>query len=135
MKFLFTLLFIFTLTILSVSFGALDESATDLAAPDKRALMAQGQIMSVRVVPADKSAKLFVLGKKALDYKAGLKPKVLQVTAFNSGEEEELHLTPEGDYYTINNPQIKKPYSLRVRTQLDKQEEKFEIKVPTTTIP
>lgn len=135
MKILFTLLFIFTLTLLSVSFGALDESATDLAARDKRALMAQGQLMSVQVVPAEKSAKLYVLGKKTLETKPAIKPQILQVTAFNAGEEEELPVKPEGDYYTVKNPKIKQPYSLRVRTQLDKQVEKFEIKVPRTTVP
>lgn len=130
MKFLMTIFFIFTLTVVSLSWG-LNENAQDLAAPDKRALMAQGQLVSVRVVPAEKSAKLYVVGKKV----AQTKPKVLQVTAFNKDQEEELHMTPQGEYYTVNNPKLKKPYSLRVRTQLDKDEEKFEIKVPQSSPP
>lgn len=134
MKFFATILFIFLLTVVSLSWG-LDNTAQDLAAPDKRALMAQGQLMSVRVVPADKTAKLYILGKKVVQTGPKIRPRILQVTAFNQDQEEELHLTPEGDYYTVSNPKLSKPYSLRVRAQLAHEEEKFEISVPKTDIP
>ena len=135
MKFFWTLPFIFIMTYINLSWGDLDTNAVDMAAPDKRALMAQGQLMSVKVVPADKSAKLYILGKKAAESKPSIRPKLLQVTAFNKDEEEELHLTPEGEYYTVSNPKLKRPYSLRVRAKVEEKEEKFEIKVPQNTVP
>lgn len=159
MKFVVIFLFIFTLTFLSLSWGlnanthstnthsthtlntlALNalglntqkKSIQDPAAPDKRALMAQGQLMSVQVVPMDKTAKLYLLGNKMGESKTVSKPKLLQVVAFNQNQEEELLLTPEGHYYSINHPKLSKPYSLRVRAQLNQKEEKFEINVPNT---
>lgn len=100
--------------------------------PDYRPLMIQGQIASVRVVPGDKSLKLFILGKKALEAKSKseLRPEILKVTAFSDNNQEELKLTPEGDYYTVTPPKWQNPYSLRIETRLQEQMEKLEVKIP-----
>ncbi len=126
MKFLF--LFASLLTSLYLCQSLAFDQSYDPAVPDKRALMVQGQVLSLRIIPADKTAKIFVMGKKVLE----AKPKLLQVTAFDKNNHEELHLTQQEDHYTVTNPQhLEKPYKLKIRAQYNKSEEKFEVEVPS----
>jgi hypothetical protein len=132
--FLFSHLFAFALfmALTPQSCPAQDMNAAPMGSPDYRPLMIQGQIASIRIVPGEKSLKLFVLGKKALEAKpkSDFRPEVLRVTAFTKESQEELKLSPSGDYYTVTPPQWKDPYSLRIETKIDQQLEKLEIKIP-----
>lgn len=119
-------------TLFSLLVFAQNMNVAPTNSPDYRPLMIQGQIASIRIVPGDKSMKLFVLGKKTLEAKptSDLRPEILKVTAFSGNNQEELRLTPEGDYYTVTKPKLQNPYSLRIETRLQEQMEKLEVKIP-----
>lgn len=126
-----TLLFAFAL-FFTLGSIAQNMGASPTTGPDYRPLMIQGQLTSIRIVPGDKSMKLFVLGKKAVDIKppTEFRPEIIKVTAFSKDSQEDLKLTPEGEYYTVTPPKWQNPYSLRIETKLNEQLEKLEVKLP-----
>lgn len=91
---------------------------------------AEGRLLVLKVVPGNKSAKLFFVGKKAaeLDLKAG--HKLLSVTAMGEGQKEELKFRNTGDSYEVTNfPEWPKAFELRVKSEIKGQIEEHKLKI------
>ena len=78
---------------------------------------AQGRLVILRIVPGDKVAKLFILGKKAAELDLKKDAKVLSVFLNSGGSSEELRINNRGDYYEVRGlPKREIPYELSVKT-------------------
>jgi hypothetical protein len=76
---------------------------------------AQGKLVILRIVPGDKVAKLFVLGKKAAEADFKKDAKVLNVFLKNGATSEELRINDRGDYYEVQGvPKTNTPYELLI---------------------
>jgi hypothetical protein len=91
---------------------------------------AQGKLVILRIVPGDKVAKLFVLGKKkaAFDFKKDA--KILSVFLKNGASSEELKVNDRGDFYEVQGvPNRDKPYELSVQTDVKGEKDDVTIKI------
>lgn len=92
---------------------------------------AQGRLVIVRVVPKDRTAKLFFVGKKAAELDLKKDHKVLSVTAIGPGSKsEQLSFQGEGDAYTVSQiPDWSQPYDLSIMTETRGQKDELKVKI------
>lgn len=62
---------------------------------------AEGRVLTFRVVPGEKSAKLFLLGRKAGELNLNADARLISVTALHGGRSERLLFKPDGEAYLI----------------------------------
>lgn len=80
-------------------------AASALAQQDHRAgksYEGEGRLVIFRIVPGDKSAKLYLVGKKAADLDFRKDVRLLSITATKpGGSREELRFEESGDSYLV----------------------------------
>lgn len=90
---------------------------------------AEGRILMFQVVPNDKTAKLFVLGKKQVQWNFN-NTKILSITAFDKEKSEILQFRQDGSSYTITNwPSWKKDFELNISAEYEKQKEDVKVQI------
>lgn len=105
------------------------EPSTVGPAPQFGSSRAEGKMLIFQIVPQDKTAKLFVLGKKQaeLNFKD---TKILKITAFNKEKTEILQFKDDGSTYTITNwPSWKNDFELNISAQYQKQKEDVKLQI------
>ncbi|MBV2167840.1 MAG: hypothetical protein KUL82_03950 [Bdellovibrio sp.] len=91
---------------------------------------AEGRLVILKVVPGDRTAKLFFVGKKAAEIDFTKDHKLLSVTAFKDGQTETLKFRNNGDSYEVlDMPGWKGPYSLGVKSEIKGKVEEFKVKI------
>ena len=91
---------------------------------------AEGRLLTVKLVPGDKTAKLFFVGKKVADLNFQKDHKLLSVTAIGSNKKEILKFTGTGDSYEVSElPKWKAPYELTLKSELNGQFEELKVKI------
>lgn len=94
---------------------------------------AEGRLLILKVVPGDRTAKLFFIGKKAVTLDFQKDHKLLSVTAFNDGQKETLKFRSSGESYEVlNMPAWKEPYSLDVKSEVRGKVEELNVKIVPT---
>lgn len=88
----------------------------------------EGRLLIVRVVPGDKTAKLFFAGKKAAEIDFKKDHKVLSITALSDGMSEELHFKSTGDAYEVYGTP-NKPYDLNVKSEVRGKVETIKVNI------
>lgn len=90
----------------------------------------EGRMIIVRVVPGDKTAKLFFLGKKQAEIDFTKDHRLLSVTALSGGKSEMLQFKNTGDSYEVLNvPTGKGPYELDVKSEIKGKVEDIKVKI------
>ncbi len=102
-----------------------------ICAKDMEEYKAESRFLILRIVPGDKSAKLYLAGKKSAELSLQKDTQLLSVTAFDDSKKTEtLKFSGEGDQYIIENlPQWKKPYQIKVKAQVKGLPEELHVKV------
>jgi hypothetical protein len=114
-------------TLASISFFAFAQKPP----PDDPNYMAQGRLLVLRVVPGDKSVKLFFAGKKAGELDLKKDHLVLSVTATGEKKQESLKFKESGEAYEVLNlPAWNEPYDLSVKSQIKGKIEELKVKMP-----
>ncbi|WP_415063198.1 hypothetical protein [Bdellovibrio sp.] len=91
---------------------------------------AEGRLVILKVVPGDRTAKLFFVGKKAAEIDFTKDHKLLSVTAFKDGQTETLKFKNNGDSYEVlDMPGWKGPYSLGVKSEIKGKVEELKVKI------
>jgi len=91
---------------------------------------AEGRLVILKVVPGDRTAKLFFVGKKAAEIDFNKDHKLLSVTAFKNGQTETLKFKNNGDSYEVlNMPGWSEPYSLGVKSEIKGKVEELKVKI------
>lgn len=123
----------FTLIVVLV-LGRAVPVAAQVPRPGDSEYTAQSRLLIVRVVPGDKTAKLYLAGKKAGELDLKKESRVLSITAFGAKKTEELVFKGEGEFYEIQNlPSWREPYELSIRAETRGIQE--EVKVPIKKTP
>lgn len=91
---------------------------------------AEGRLVVLKIVPGDKSLKLFFAGTKTAELDFNKNHKLLSVTAFKDGQKETLHFTNRGDSYEVTElPKMKVPYSLGVKSEVRGKVEELKVEI------
>ena len=91
---------------------------------------AEGRMLTVKLVPGDKAAKLFFVGKKVADLDFQKDHKLLSIVAVSNDKKEILKFTGAGDSYEVSElPKWKTPYELTLKTELKGQVEEIKVKI------
>lgn len=93
---------------------------------------AKGQLATIRVVPGNKTAQIFLVGKEAVSMDLKNEPKIISVTLLQKQKRRQLELNQEGEAYVVKNLPGKgtEPFELLIQTQLRTQKEEVKVKVP-----
>lgn len=98
--------------------------------PDRPEYLAQSRLLTLRVVPGDKNAKLYFAGQKVAGMDWRKDHQVLEITALTSKKTETLQFNREGDAYVIPQlPNWNEPYDLVVKSQTKGQVENIHVKI------
>lgn len=91
---------------------------------------AEGRMLTVKLIPGDKAAKLFFVGKKVADLDFQKDHKLLSIVAISNDKKEVLKFTGTGDSYEVADlPKWKTPYELSLKSELKGQVEEIKVKV------
>lgn len=94
---------------------------------------AEGRLVILKVVPGDRTAKLFFIGKKAVTLDFQKDHKLLSVTALKDGQKETLKFRNNGESYEVlNMPAWRDPYSLDVKSEVRGKVEELNVKIVPT---
>jgi hypothetical protein len=100
--------------------------------PDRPEYLATGRLLTVRVVPMDRTAKLFFAGHKAADLDLKREHKLLEITALNptGRQSETLKFNQQGDAYVIQNlPKWKEPFQLNLKSEARGEIEEIKVQI------
>ncbi|MGZ3768856.1 MAG: hypothetical protein ACXVCP_05125 [Bdellovibrio sp.] len=121
--------FIFSLTVL---LSLVKAFAQEPSRPGDPQFGGEGRLVILRVVPGDKTAKLYFIGKKAAEFDFNKDHKLLSVTALSNGKSETLQFRNKGDSYEVLNvPSEKGAYELNVKSEIKGKVEDIKVKVQT----
>lgn len=120
---------ILLLVLSSISFFAFAQKPP----PDDPNYMAQGRLLILRVVPGDKSVKLFFAGKKTGELDLKKEHSVLSVTAMGGQKQETLKFKESGEAYEVLDlPTWTEPYDLTVKSRVKGKVEELKVKIQPT---
>jgi hypothetical protein len=124
MKWLLTLTFLFGG---SASFAQISQGERR----DNVEYLSQGRLLNVRIVPGQKSVKIFIAGNKITDLSYNKDHKLLEVTATNPDQQKQvLQFTKDGDAYVISKlPEWDNNYELNLRAETRGQVEEHKIQI------
>ena len=98
--------------------------------PLKPEYQASSRAAILRVVPGDKTAKLFIAGHKTAQADLSKQPVVVSVTAWNQGDSEILDFRRDGDGYLITElPKWQEPYDLAVTLESRGNVEEMKVRI------
>lgn len=116
----------------AILFFAGAATAQDPTRPGDPQFGGEGRMIILRVVPGDKTAKLYFLGKKAAEIDFNKDHKLLSVTAFSEGKRETLQFKNNGDSYEVMDvPSEKGSYELDVKSEVRGKVEDIKVKIQT----
>lgn len=99
--------------------------------PNDPNYMAQGHLLVLRVVPGDKTLKLFFAGKKAGEVDLKKDHMILSVTATGGKKQESLKFKESGEAYeVVDAPAWNEPYDLSVKSRVKGKFEELKVKIP-----
>ena len=91
----------------------------------------QSRFLVLRIVPKDKSAKIFLTGQEALNIDLKKEAKIISVTLLKNQKKEILHLEGDGDTYEIQGiPTGPGAYEIGVKTEVRGTQEEMKVIVP-----
>lgn len=94
--------------------------------------VAEGQLISLRIVPGDRTAKIFLIGQKRAEVDLRSDAKILSVF-LEEKPNEVLMISDKGRYYEVQGvPSAGKPYQLSIRAKVGKQTEDLHVRVNPT---
>lgn len=121
--------FIFFLLLLPMGLAFAQEPSS----PGTPQFGAEGRLVILKVVPGDRTAKLFFIGKKAVTLDFQKDHKLLSVTALKDGQKETLKFRNNGESYEVlNMPAWRDPYSLDVKSEVRGKVEELNVKIVPT---
>lgn len=92
----------------------------------------QGSLITLRVVPKDRTAKIFIVGHKAAAIELQKDAQVTRVLLVDNEKKETLSLNDQGDYYEVSGlPDHGQPYQLMVQTRVKGKIEEVKIDIPS----
>jgi hypothetical protein len=92
----------------------------------------QGNLVTIRVVPKDRSAKIFIVGHKAAEMNFKDDAQILSVSVLKKNRKETLQLNRQGDFYEVQGlPEGEKPYQLMIKAAVKGQTEEVKVNIPT----
>lgn len=90
---------------------------------------AEGNILIFHVVPGDKTAKIFFVGKKMMEVDFKKDAKILSVF-LNESDGETLQVSPRGDYYEVKGvPRLGQPYRLSIKAEVKGKPEEVKVNI------
>ncbi|MEZ4871810.1 MAG: hypothetical protein R2827_06090 [Bdellovibrionales bacterium] len=98
---------------------SIDEAATGISQ--------QGQLFTIKLVPGDKSLKLYVVGNEAAEVRKSIYG--VEASVFVGDEVKTLVVTPNSDHYIISRPKNSKELNLRLRSTSETFED-FKVPLP-----
>src|SRR5262245_35055371 len=90
---------------------------------------AEGRLITFRVVPGEKSAKLFLLGKKAGELSWEKDAHLISVTAFSGKSSEKLRFKEDGSSYILTEIPKSADLTLSLRAELRGKKESVKIRI------
>ena len=88
---------------------------------------ASGKLLSLRIVPGDRTAKIYIVGTKMAEVDLKKDAKILSVH-LNDSKPETLHVNDRGDYYEVRGvPREGQPYKLSIKTRIRGQSEEVPV--------
>jgi len=91
----------------------------------------EGRLLIFKIVPGDKTAKLFVVGKKVGELDLKKDHKLVYINATRNGKTEPLFFKQNGEAYEILNlPHSSEPYDLSIQSEVKGHPETIKIKMP-----
>ena len=98
------------------------------AQPNPKLFEGEGRMLLLRYVPGDRSAKLYVMGRKTAEADFDLKKvKIVSVQALREGRTESLKFEGAGEEYTIQSTPKSLGKSLRVNVLVEGEEDEVTI--------
>lgn len=114
---------IFLSTLITTLFGALLMAQEIEGIRSRPEYTASGKLLILRVVPQDRTAKIFVVGSKIAEVDLKRDTKILSVH-LRDPETETLQLNSRGEYYEVNGiPNKGQPYKLSIKARVRDQSE------------
>lgn len=103
--------------------------------PDNPEYLAHSRLVTIRVVPAGKSAQIFIAGNRAADLDFKNTNKLLQITAVSPNRRREvLEFQPNGQSYVVPKlPDWEEGFQLYVKTESRGKVEETKIPIKSGT--
>jgi len=98
------------------------------AGPEKQ-IDSEGRLVVFRIVPGDKSAQVFLMGRKAGELTVDPKARLLSVRAISPSGAEELHFREDGGSYLVTPLPKSNDLTLSLSAEIDGQKENAKIRV------
>ena len=99
---------------------------------DHPEFLGQGKLVILRIIPGDKTAKLFIVGRKAAELDLKKEAQILSVFLNSSNSQEELRVNNRGEFYEVSGmPNRTSPYVLSVKTKVNDHIEDIKINIKT----
>jgi hypothetical protein len=90
----------------------------------------ESNLIILRFVPADKTAKIFLAGKKFAELDFNKDAKVLSVVMLNDTKKEILQLNRAGDFYEVESAKaFPESYQIIVNTEIRGKYQEIKLKV------
>lgn len=90
---------------------------------------AEGRLLIFRIVPADKSAKIFLVGRKAGELNLGKDARLISVTTLRGSQAEELKFNGDGTSYEVSLPSKETDLTLTLKAEIRGQPDHVKIKI------
>lgn len=91
----------------------------------------QGNLITLRVVPKDRTAKIFIVGHKAAEMNLKDETQILSVSLLKKNRKEILQIDRQGDFYEVRGlPGSEKPYELMIEATVKGQMEEIKVNIP-----
>jgi hypothetical protein len=117
------------LTLIALQIAMLSFAVNPLEVPE---FTQQGNLVTLRVIPKDRAAKIYLIGHKAAEADFRKNAKILKVSLIDHDKREELKIDKQGDYYEIKGlPSRAQPYRLNIQTKVQGQIEDFDFQIPS----
>lgn len=99
--------------------------------PDDPKIEATGKLLTIRVVPQDKSARIYLAGVEAAAIDLKTSSPMVEITAQKGKERRKLEFTNLGDAYEVKElPSWSKPYELIFKARVKEKTEDIRVNIP-----
>lgn len=88
----------------------------------------EGRLIAVRIIPGDKEAKLFFIGRKAGEARLVPSSRLVSVRMEGGDRDEELRFKENGDSYLIHSFPKGHDFSLRVRADVQGEPDVIDVR-------
>lgn len=92
----------------------------------------QKGLVVLRVVPKDRTAKIFLAGHQAAVLDLKKDAQLLSVTVIKGDQKQKLELRANGEFYEVKNLPEQKPYELEFQVQVQNKPQQMRLKIDST---